>query len=139
MIKYKIQEKLFNLYAGYYFISMCFFERKSPAAKRRYQERKLRELLKIAYTLPIYKQKFDKAGVKPEDFQTMDDLILFPTLTKEEYRAWMNEELKTEEAKNYKTTHTSGSTGIPTTNIYPPDEYAHHYMADFFGWIAFRN
>ncbi len=65
----------------------------------------------------------------------MEDLVKFPVLTREEYREWMQEELNTEEAKYYKTTQTSGSTGIPTTNIFLPKEYAHHYMADFFGWM----
>ena len=135
MIKYRIQDKLFNVYAGIYCLQMYTFEKKSPKSKRRYQEKKIRRLLYKAYELPIYREKFDKAGVKPSDFKNIDDLTHFPILTKEEYRSWMQEELKTDEAKNYKTTQTSGSTGIPTVNIYPPKEYAHHYMADFFGWV----
>ena len=134
MNKYQIQDRLFNVYAGIYFLSMWSFERKSPKAKRRYQNKELKKLLEKAYRLPIYRRKFDEAKVTPADFHTVEDLTKFPILTKEEYREWMSEELQTEEAKYYKTTQTSGSTGIPTTNIFPPDEYAHHYMADFFGW-----
>ena len=135
MNKYQIQEKLFNAYVGIYFLQMWLFEKKSPTAKRNYQNRKLKKLLQTAYELPIYRNKFDAAGVAPTDFHSVEDLTKFPILTKEEYREWMQEELKTEEAKYYKTTQTSGSTGIPTTNIFPPKEYAHHYMADFFGWV----
>lgn len=135
MNKYQIQDKLFNAYAGIYFLQMWLFEKKSPRAKRNHQNKKLKKLLQRAYELPIYKDKFDVAGVSPADFHSVEDLTKFPVLTKEEYRAWMQEELKTDEAKYYKTTQTSGSTGIPTTNIFPPKEYAHHYMADFFGWV----
>ena len=134
MNKYLLQERLFNLYAGMYFLSMYFFEKKNATNKRLYQRRKVKKLLQNAYQLPIYKRKFDEAGVTPADFHSLSDLTKFPALTKEEYRSWMQEELKTEEAKYYKTTKTSGSTGIPTTNIFPPKEYAHHYMADFFCW-----
>ena len=134
MNKYMIQDKLFNFYAVYYFFSMCMFEKKSAKNTRKYQTKKIKMLLKKAYKLPIYKTKFDKAGVTPDDFHTIEDLCKFPVLTKEEYREWMQNELKTEEASFFKKTQTSGSTGIPTTNIYPPKEYAHHYMADFFGW-----
>ena len=134
MNRYQIQDKLFNAYAAFYFASMCVFERRSAKSKRRYQTKKIKKLLNTAYRLPIYKNKFDKAGVTPSDFHTLEDLTKFPVLTKEEYRQWMQNELKTAEASFYKKTQTSGSTGIPTTNIYPPKEYAHHYMADFFGW-----
>ncbi|MBR5420274.1 MAG: phenylacetate--CoA ligase family protein [Lachnospiraceae bacterium] len=129
-----LEDKLFNAYAGMYFFSMQAFEKRSAESKRQYQFRKIRALLEKAARLPIYQKKFADAGVSPEDFRELSDLTKFPVLTKEEYRSWMQEELKTEEAKLYKTTRTSGSTGIPTVNIYPPKEYAHHYMADFFGW-----
>lgn len=134
MNKYILQDKMFNVYAGMYFLSMYFFEKKNATSKRLYQCRKVKKLLQKAYQLPIYKRKFDEVGVTPADFHSLSDLTKFPVLTKEEYRGWMQEELQTEEAKYFKTTQTSGSTGIPTTNIFPPKEYAHHYMADFFGW-----
>ena len=87
MIKYRIQDKLFNVYAGIYCLQMYTFEKKSPKSKRRYQEKKIRRLLYKAYELPIYREKFDKAGVKPSDFKNIDDLTHFPILTKEEYQA----------------------------------------------------
>ncbi len=132
---YQIQNRLFNAYAASFFLHLLFFEKRTPRRKRKYQEKQIRKLLSRAYNYPIYKEKFDRLGLKPSDFNTLKDLSKFPTLTKEEYRKWMQDELETEKAKNFKTTQTSGSTGIPTTNIYPPKEYAYHYVADLYGWV----
>ncbi|HBF32938.1 TPA: CoF synthetase, partial [Candidatus Sumerlaeota bacterium] len=44
-----------------------------------YQLQQLRKHLEWAYTQsPYYKASFDKAGVKPEDLHTLDDLRRFP-------------------------------------------------------------
>ncbi len=107
----------------------------SAETQKKIQARRLRKVIRRAYEIPFYRKKFDQLCLKPEDIATVEDLRKFPILTKEEYREWMNSELKKEEVKYYKLTKTSGSTGIPTTNIYPPKEYAYHYMMDLFCWI----
>lgn len=135
MNKYKIQEKLFNIYCLYDVIMMSLHQKMNPQMQRKIQNRKLRKLVKTAYKNPFYKERFDNARVRPEDIKTKEDLKRLPVLTKGEYREWMLNELKKPETQFFKLTHTSGSTGIPTTNIFPPREYATHYMADFFGWI----
>lgn len=135
MNKFQLQDKLFNFYCLYYVIKMSFWDKRSPKAIKKYQNKQLRKLIKQAYKIPLYKNKFDSVSIHPEDIKTVEDLAKIPPLTKAEYREWMNEELKTEEAKYYHKTHTSGSTGIPTTNIFPPKEYAQHYMMDFFCWM----
>lgn len=134
MNKWKIINKLFNVYALYYFIDMYICDKLPVRIQKYIQNRRLRKLVKRAYKIPFYKERFDKVGVKPNDIKSKEDLSKLPVLTKAEYREWMNEELKDPIVKNFKLTHTSGSTGIPTTNIYPPDEYACHYMMDFFCW-----
>lgn len=135
MNRYKIQDKLFNVYCLYDVIMMYIHVHLSSKTQRKIQNRKLRRLIKMAYRNPFYKVRFDQAGVKPEDIKTKEDLKKLPILTKSEYREWMLAELEKPETKFFKLTHTSGSTGIPTTNIFPPREYATHYMADFFGWL----
>ncbi len=135
MNKYQVQEKLFNFYCLYDVTVMYLHDHLSPRMQRTIQNRKLRKLVKKAYRNPFYKERFDRSGVRPEDIRTKEDLKKLPVLTKSEYREWMLEELKKPETRFFKLTHTSGSTGIPTTNIFPPREYATHYMADFFGWI----
>lgn len=134
--KYFIQDKLFNFYCLYDVLRMCAFDKKSSEAKKAYQDKQIRKLVRRAYyEVPFYKKRFEEAGVHPDDIKTSEDLAKLPVLTKEEYRQWMQSELEKPETQYFKKTQTSGSTGIPTTNIYPPKEYAQHYMADFFGWM----
>lgn len=135
MNRYSIQMKLFNIYCLVYVIEMYAHSKLSSKALKRLQNKRLKKLIHNAYRIPFYKERFISAGVTPKDIRSIEDLSKLPVLTKEEYREWMNDELTTEEAKYYKTTKTSGSTGIPTTNIYPPKEYAKHYMMDMFCWM----
>ena len=114
---------------------MLINDKKDADGLQKLQNRRLQNLIHRAYQIPFYKKRFDDAGVTPDAIKTKDDLYKLPTLTKEEYRAWMQSELNNPIVKNYKLTKTSGSTGIPTTNIYPPAEYAQHYMMDMWGWM----
>ena len=135
MNKYKIQSKLFYYYALKAFLFLFFNDRKNHKKQERYQIKRVKKLVRKAYEYDIYKKKFDDAGINPYSIKSLDDLQRIPRLTKEEYRSWMNNELKSERSKFFNTTHTSGSTGIPTTNIFHPIEYAYHYIADFFCWF----
>jgi len=82
---------------------------------RRYQDRKLRQLIHHAYnTVPFYKEWFDSHGVKPEQIQTQDDLKKLPVLTKEIVRQNQDTMVST----MYKPSQlveglTSGTTGTP--------------------------
>lgn len=51
--------------------------------------------------------------MKPEDIRTGDDLSKLPLLTKDELRAWMNEEAKDPKYDCWFHDTTSGSSGIP--------------------------
>lgn len=47
----------------------------------------LQALVKRVYEkIPFYKESFDKAGVKPEDIKTLDDLTKFPFTVKQDMR-----------------------------------------------------
>lgn len=135
MNKYDFEMRCFNLYCLIYILEMQIYCKLSAKIQNRIRDYRLRRLIKKAYKMDFYRKRFDSTGVKPRDIRTVDDLTKLPILTKKEYREWMEKEKKTEEAKHYKLTYTSGSTGIPTTNIYPPKEYAKHYMMDMFCWM----
>ena len=136
MLRYFIQKKLFNFFCLFYVFKMFLYSKKTAKALEKYQNKQLRKLIKLAFKIPFYQKKYSLLGIKLTDIKTQNDLTKLPILTKAEYRDWMAEEAKKDIAiKNFKFTHTSGSTGIPTTNIFPPNEYAHHYMLDFFCWI----
>ena len=51
------------------------------------QFERLQALVKRVYEkIPFYKESFDKAGVKPEDIKTLDDLTKFPFTVKQDMR-----------------------------------------------------
>ena len=51
------------------------------------QLERLQALVKRVYEkIPFYKESFDKAGVKPEDIKTLDDLTKFPFTVKQDTR-----------------------------------------------------
>ena len=135
MNKYIIQKKLFNFYCLYDVFMMYFLGKMSPKIQRYIQNVRLRKLIRKAYRNPFYRKRFDKAGIKPKDIKTREDLKKLPSLSKAEYREWMQNELNNPQVRFFHLTHTSGSTGIPATNIFPPREYATHYIMDMFCWI----
>ncbi|GAB3715631.1 phenylacetate--CoA ligase PaaK [Nocardiopsis nanhaiensis] len=62
-------------------------ERMSADELRALQLQRLRWTLEHAYTnVPLYKRKFDEAGVRPEDLKTLEDLARFPYTTKADLR-----------------------------------------------------
>ena len=59
-----------------------------PAGLRLLQEQKLRALIRHAYqNVPYYRERFDQAGVTPDDVRSPADLRHLPTTTKAELRA----------------------------------------------------
>ncbi|WP_303011374.1 phenylacetate--CoA ligase family protein [uncultured Bacteroides sp.] len=95
-----------------------------------YKEEQLSYILRYAYEhCKYYRQKFNKAGVLPDDFNHLPDLQKFPVLTKEEVRAHWKEMLSDEfSEKDLVIYHTSGSTGTPL-NFYWTKENIRHYWA----------
>ena len=54
---------------------------------RKLQLARMQETLKRCYeNIPFYKDAFDKAGVKPEDLQSLEDLARFPFTVKQDMR-----------------------------------------------------
>lgn len=54
---------------------------------RKLQTERLRKLVSYVYErIPFYRDSFDKAGVKPEDVKSLDDLTKLPFTTKQDMR-----------------------------------------------------
>ena len=95
-----------------------------------YQLKQLKEQLTESYTKsPYYKQSFDKANVKPEDLQSLEDLIKFPILTKHDVRERQDVApiigdlcVKGEEAVVF-ISSSSGSTGVPTASPFSKRDF----------------
>ncbi len=51
---------------------------------RRYQDKALKKVIKYAYDVPLYHDKYKAAGIHPDDIHGMDDLKKLPLVTKAE-------------------------------------------------------
>ena len=110
-----LEKKLVNLLI---FTDLAKMKKKIPedfSGVKRIQDRRVRRLVRKAYRIPFYKERFDAAGVKPEDIRTGADLTRLPLLHKEELRVWMKEEAKNPRYDNWYHDTTSGSSGATTT------------------------
>ncbi len=80
------------------------------------QEMKLRKLVRHAYQhVPFYRQRFDEAGIKPSDIETLEDLQKIPLLSKQDVRENLYFDLLSDNHRKEEVLRiqTSGSTGEP--------------------------
>ena len=82
---------------------------------RALQLEKLQKTVKYAYDrVPHYKNAMDKAGVKPEDIKTLEDITRIPFITKEDLAANYPTGLFAQPMSEIKRIHaSSGTTGKP--------------------------
>jgi len=87
----------------------------SPKKLKKLQEKRLRALIRHAYTnVPYYHRIFKERQLKPEDIRTQEDLRRLPILRKEDIRNNFEDMIaKNIERKNMEVQVTGGSTGVP--------------------------
>ncbi|MBR0373977.1 MAG: hypothetical protein IJH91_05580 [Mogibacterium sp.] len=121
-----IQKKLKNVYVVWYLLTLKKSFDGDPAAIKAKQNRDIHEIMKRAYEIPIYRQKFYESGTTPDDYHCSEDLVKFPTLSKAELRLWMQEEWNNHpEIHDKINVHaTSGSSGVPLRVLYSIREQA---------------
>lgn len=67
--------------------AMESIEKASIDELRAVQQERMKKTLQHAYQhSPVYRRKFDEAGVHPDDFKSLDDLVKFPFTTKQDLR-----------------------------------------------------
>ena len=128
MANYKRDTKLEHMYTLEMYAQLV----KEPATEknaekiRSIQQKRIRELMAIAYEIPFYRKRFEESGTTPDDYQTAEDLYKFPVLTKDELRAWMDDEAERypEKYELWHVSPTSGSTGRPLRTLISPRENA---------------
>lgn len=91
-------------------------ERMTPEELRTVQLARLQGTLKHAYqNVELYRRKFDRAGVKPEDCRTLADLARFPFTTKADLRDSYPFGMFAVPTADVRRIHaSSGTTGRPT-------------------------
>ncbi len=120
-----IQKKLMNFYILADLGKMCHRIPRNFSAVMETQNRRVHALAKRAYEIPFYRERFDRAGVTPDDIRTGDDLTKLPVLTKDELRRWMADLVNDPKYKNWICDTTSGSTGKPVSVLFSPAEKAY--------------
>lgn len=88
------------------------------------QQQRLKKIVNYCYNnVPVYKRKFKKAGINPDDIKTVDDLHKIPFTTKEDLRtAYPYGMLAVEMSKVLELHASSGTTGHPTTCAYTEND-----------------
>lgn len=87
-----------------------------PERLRQLQEERLRKLLVHAYhNVPLYRSLYDKAGFRPDEFRSLDDLGKIPILQKQRLKEATPDEVVARgiHPHHCATVETSGSTGTP--------------------------
>jgi phenylacetate-coenzyme A ligase PaaK-like adenylate-forming protein len=87
----------------------------SPSDLRARQSEKLRRLVASVYAAsPFYRDRFDRAGVRPKDIQTPDDLARLPLLSKHTVRTEIDRIIAPGlDRSRLQESRTGGSTGVP--------------------------
>ena len=88
----------------------------SRASIARFQDRRLREVVRHAYEhIPYYRRLFDGAGLKPTDIRSRSDLPLIPITTKQTLLTLSIDDIVADDAdkQSLQRFETNGSTGVP--------------------------
>ena len=121
-----IQKKLKNVYTVWYLLTLRKTLDGDPKKIKADQNRRIYRLMKKAYKIPVYREKFEQSGTTPEDYHSAEDLAKFPTLTKPELRLWLQKEWDDHPEKHddINILSTSGSSGTPLKMLYTQKEQA---------------
>ncbi|MCD6236507.1 MAG: phenylacetate--CoA ligase family protein [Thermoplasmata archaeon] len=110
------------LYVAKSYLTDVDILRGSPSSIERYRNKTFKNVLKIAFKTPLYKEKYREAGLRYSDIEGLKDIHKLPTITKNDLRNSSYEDLIPEGNKKEKfyTVSTSGSTGKPITLFTEP-------------------
>jgi len=89
----------------------------SPKKLKRFQDKKIRQVVKYAYTVPLYHKKYKEVNIHPNDIKSINDLHKLPTVTKDDIReAFPNGVIpKNANLNQLWKISSSGSTGKPVS------------------------
>lgn len=84
------------------------------------QLQRLRAIIAHAYvSTPFYRETMDRAGIKPEDIRSVEDIRYFPIISRAEVKEHFSEMLaRGLQLDRCKVTHSSGTTGEPVEYAY---------------------
>lgn len=101
-----------------------------------YREKKLRRLIAHAYdTVPFYRRRMDRAGVRPDQIRQTSDLQRLPVLRREEVIAHVHSMISTAVDRSHlRKGSSSGSTGRVVTSYHTAESLGAAFAAERVGW-----
>jgi len=101
-----------------------------------YREQKLRHLVAHAYdTVPFYRRRMDRAGVRPEEIRTANDLQRLPIVRRADVIEHVQSMISTSiDQKHLRKGSSSGSTGRVVTSYHTADSLGAAFAAERVGW-----
>jgi phenylacetate-CoA ligase len=112
----------FNPITGIPFLKNFIFDssrlqKKSPEQIQKLRDKALKKLIRYAYTVPLYHDKYKKAGIHPEDIRSIKDIKKLPFITKKDMVDNYPDNIlpPNYNKKNTYVISTSGSTGKPVS------------------------
>jgi len=61
-------------------------QRSNPRQLKRYRDNAFKSIVKYAYTVPLYREKYKNEGIHPSDIKGIDDIVKLPFITKNDLR-----------------------------------------------------
>ena len=97
-------------------------KKKSESELIEYQDKSLKKIVRYAYNVPLYHNKYKKIGIHPSDINGIDDIKKIPIITKNDLRNSSYDMLIHSGGKinNFSKVTTSGSSGRPVTIFSDP-------------------
>jgi phenylacetate-CoA ligase len=97
-------------------------KKKSEKEVRDYQDKYLKKIVRYAYNVPLYHNKYKKIGLHPTDINGIDDIKKIPIITKNDLRNSSYEMLihSGKKINSFSKVTTSGSSGRPVTIFSDP-------------------
>lgn len=86
-----------------------------PDQIHRYKDKSFKKMIKYAYQVPLYHQKYKKAGIHPADIKGINDITKIPFITKDDIKTHFPDNILPT-SYNKKKSHvicTGGTTGKP--------------------------
>ncbi len=96
-----------------------------------------RQMAYVYERSPMYKRKFDEAGVRPEEIKTLEDVRKVPFTTKEDLRQSQEKHppfgdfLCIPPEEGVRVFQTTGTTGTPVRSLLNKDDWYVHYYEQF--------
>ncbi len=100
-----------------YLIDIDRLKHLSEEQLRRFQDKKLRQMVRFAYTVPMYHDLYKKAQVHSSDIRGINDITKLPLISKNKFRSYSKKQIRSSQTKEHHllTVATSGTSGKKLT------------------------